>query len=175
MAIIQRELQLPLVDRRHTGRFVERRLDRVGAVMTLALAAAALWLVYSLIGIGLSWGRIKLDDIRYGYPRTFQTDGYVGYGELSGLPTHFTVINAHRQVLILLIPGTDPERVTVIKGPYLFGPDQEFEPATLTLLDVNHDGYADLVLHVAGQTITYLNDPSKHTFVVAHTQDGASR
>lgn len=175
MAIIQRELQLPLAGRRHSARRVERRLDRTGAVLSLALACAALWLAYSVIGIGLNWGRIKLDDIRYGYPRTFQTDGYVGYGELSGLPTHFTVLNAHRQILILMVPGTDPAHVTVIKGPYLFGPDQEFEPATLVLQDVNHDGHADLVLHVAGQTITYLNDPGKHTFMVPHTQDGATR
>ncbi|HWE62036.1 MAG TPA: hypothetical protein VHB98_10015, partial [Chloroflexota bacterium] len=139
------------------------------------LAALALWLAYALIGFVVSWAQVKLDDIRYGYPRTFQMDGYIGYQESSGLPTHFVAINAHRQILILIVPGTDPGKVSVIKGPYLFGPNQDFSPATLELRDSHHNGSPDLVLHVAGQTITYRNNPAKHTFVLPHVVSGGAR
>jgi hypothetical protein len=135
----------------------------------------ALWVAYAVCSAAVAWAQIKLDDIRYGYPRTYQTDGFIGYREESGIPTHFSVLNAHRQVLIIIVPGGEPSHVTVIKGPYLFGPGQEFSPATLEVADVNHDGYADLRLHVAGQTVVYLNDHRRQTFIVSHTQGGATR
>jgi hypothetical protein len=171
MAIMQRELRQPLV----LARRQPRRWERTGAILPLMLIILALWLAYSVIGFAAAWARVKYDDIRYGYPRTMQMDGYIGYRESSGLPTHFVAINAHRQVLILIIPGTNPGRVAVIKGPYLFGPDQDFSAATLELRDTNHDGYPDLLLHVAGQTITYFNDPAKRTFVAPHASSGAPR
>ena len=37
----------------------------------------------------LTWGRTKLDDIRYGRPRTVQTTAFVGHDEASGAPSHF--------------------------------------------------------------------------------------
>lgn len=171
MAIMQRELRQPVV----LARRPPRRWERTGAIVPLMLVILALWLAYSVIGFAIAWARVKYDDIRFGYPRTFQMDGYIGYRESSGLPTHFVAINAHRQVLILIVPGTNPSRVSVIKGPYLFGPNQDFSAATLDLRDVNHDGFADLLLHVAGQTITYLNDPSKHTFIAPKASTGATR
>jgi hypothetical protein len=139
------------------------------------LVTLALYVAYALITTAVSWTQVKLDDLRYGYPRTYQTDAYVGFHEQSGLPTHFVVLNAHRQVLIMIVPGSDPAHVSVIKGPYLFGPSQEFSPATLEVVDLNHDSYPDLRLHVAGQTITYLNDHRHHTFLLPRATAGAGR
>ena len=115
-----------------------------------------------------------MDDFRYGYPRTQSIDGFIGYKEEGGVPTHFTVLNAHRQILITIVPGSDPTKVTVIRGPYLFGPGQEYATATLEVRDANHDAVNDLLLHVNGQTITYLNDPKLHTFVV-QSKNGGTR
>lgn len=171
MAVMQRELQyLPAVHRR-----ASRRFDRAGAILSLSMLGLALWVAYTLCSAAINWGQVKLDDIRYGYPRTYQTDGFIGYREQNGIPTHFTIINAHRQILILIVPGGDPGRVSVIKGPYLFGPGQEFSPATLDFADLNNDGFPDLRLHVAGQTIVYLNAPKRHTFVVSHNVGSAAR
>jgi hypothetical protein len=175
MAIVQRELQLPVGGHRHVTHRTARKAGRAGTVLTLGLGALALWLAYSILSVGLDWAHVKWDDIQYGYPRTSQTDGYIGYEEASGLPTHFIVVNAHRQVLILMIPGTDPAHVRVIPGPYLFGPGQEFSPALLQITDLNHDGYPDLVLHVAGQTLTYLNNPAKHTFTLSHSASAGAQ
>jgi len=174
MAIVHRELSYsPALRSRSRSRHA--RWDRLGSVSALTMVGLALWLGYSVIRTGYGMAATKLDDVRYGYPRTAQLDGYIGYREASGLPTHLTAINAHRQVLIMILPGTEPSRVTVIKGPYLYGSDQELSPATLELKDVNGDGYNDLILHVAGQTITYLNEPRHHTFALPASQTGGAR
>jgi hypothetical protein len=122
--------------------------------------------------MAVSWVQVKVDDMRYGYPRTYSTDAFVGFHERDGLPTHFVVMNAHRQVLIMIMPGDDPARVSVIKGPYLFGADQDLSPATIDFVDVNHDSYLDLRLHVAGQTTLYLNDHRRHTFTAPASSQG---
>lgn len=170
MAVMQRELQLLPSARRQA-----RRWDRTGAVLSLFLVGLALYVLYMLVATLVSWGGVKLDDIRYGYPRTYQTDAFIGYDEQTGVPTHFIAINAHRQVLIMILPGGDPAHATVIKGPYLFGPGQEFNAATLQISDVNHDSYPDVILHVAGQTITYLNDPKHHTFDLPKSSQGGAQ
>ncbi len=170
MAVIQRDLQLAPLPRRHA-----KRRDMSGAVLSLFLVGLALYVAYMLIATLVSWGAVKFDDIRYGYPRTYQTDAFIGYDEQTGVPTHFIAVNAHRQVLIMILPGGDPSHVTVIKGPYLFGPGQEFSAPSVQVSDVNHDGYPDLTLQVAGQSIVYLNDPHHHTFVLPKAQGGAGQ
>lgn len=171
MAIVQRELNyLPALRRP-----ARRQWIGVSRMAMPALLILAVFVAYILINTIVAWGQVKLDDIRYGYPRTFSTDGYMGYREQTGVPTHFIVVNAHRQVLITIMPGGDPSHVLVIKGPYLFGPGEEFSPATLDLTDTNHDGYPDLRLHVAGQTLVYLNDPRHQTFTLAHQPVGVAR
>jgi hypothetical protein len=176
MAVTQRELRY-LPDTRHANRrsrTAARPWGRAGSLLTMVLAVAALYVAYALISTVVSWAQVKVDDIRYGYPRSYQTDAYVGFREQSGLPTHFIAINAHRQVLIMIVPGGDPSHVSVIKGPYLFGPGQEFSVATLEVADVNHDGHPDLRLHVAGQTIVYLNDPKHQSFKLPRATGGAT-
>jgi hypothetical protein len=163
VAIVQRDLNyLPALRRP-----ARRQWARASMIATPALLILAVFTVYLLINTVLAWASVKMDDLRYGYPRTSSTDGYIGYKEQTGIPTHFTVINDHRQVLIMIMPGGDPSHVLVIKGPYLFGPGEEFSPATLDLSDVNHDHYPDLRLHVAGQTLVYLNNPQRQTFRLA--------
>lgn len=173
MAIMHRELRYSPALRIRTRRHI--RWERLGSVSALTMIGLAFWLGYSVLRAGYGLAATKLDDIRYGFPRTSQLDGYIGYREASGLPTHLTAINAHRQVLIMVVPGTEPSRITVIKGPYLYGADQELSPATLELKDVNSDGYNDLILHVAGQTITYMNLPAHHTFALPTGQNGVAR
>ncbi|MDB5059850.1 MAG: hypothetical protein JWO59_3322 [Chloroflexi bacterium] len=177
MAVAQRELR-HLPGSHHAIRrsgSASRLWHHVGTWAMVLLVALALYVAYALITTVVSWTQVKLDDLRYGYPRTYQTDAYVGFNEQSGLPTHFVVMNAHRQVLIMIVPGGNPAHVSVIKGPYLFGPGQEFSPATLEVVDFNHDSYPDLRLHVAGQTITYLNDHRHHSFMLPRAGEGAAR
>ena len=113
---------------------------------------------YLLITPVIGWGQRRLDDLRYGFPRTTQLDGFVGHGEEGGTPTHLFALNLRRQVSILEIPGGDTGQVRVLAGPYLVGADGEYVTPHLSLEDMNGDGQADLLLQVREEIVVYIND-----------------
>lgn len=131
---------------------------------TAILLVLAIVVGYQLLSGVVNWSHIKLDDLRYGYPRSFQTDGFVGFGESNGLPTHFVALNLHKQIEIYIIPGDDPTHVRVIKGPSLFGAADDYAPVALRLVDVNQDGYPDLVVSVDNQQAVFIDEPNLGTF-----------
>src|SRR5579863_4317604 len=57
----------------------------MGMLATIALLAVVIALS--------NWVGTTLDDLRYGYPRTFQIDAYVGHNESAGTPSHFIALN----------------------------------------------------------------------------------
>src|SRR5260370_26495196 len=59
----------------------------IGMLATLALIA--------VLSIVTSWFTTTLDDLRYGRPRTFQIDAYVGHNEAPGMPSHVVAVNLH--------------------------------------------------------------------------------
>ena len=113
---------------------------------------------YLLITPAIGWGQRRLDDLRYGFPRTTQIDGFVGHGEAGGMPTHLIALNLHRQVSILEIPGGDTSQVRVLAGPYLVGADGEYVTPQLALQDINGDGQDDLLIQVREEIVVCIND-----------------
>lgn len=126
-----------------------------GVTTVLALLA-----LYALLSTAITWGRMKIDDIRYGRPRTFQLEAFVGHHEEQGIPTRMIAMNMDRQVVVMVLPGGDATRVHTLKGPYLFGNGEDLTPATLRLEDVNTDGNVDLILQVKNEAIIYINRDS---------------
>jgi hypothetical protein len=123
----------------------------------LVTAALALLALYLLLSTAITWGRIKIDDVRYGRPRTFQLEAFVGHHEEQGLPTRMIAMNMNRQIVVMVIPGGDASKVHTLKGPYLFGHGEDLTPATLRLDDVNADDNVDLLLQVKDEEIVYIN------------------
>jgi hypothetical protein len=113
---------------------------------------------YLLLTPVLAWGHRRLDDLRYGFPRATQLDGFVGHGEVSGEPTHLIALNLHGQISVLEIPGGDPAKVQAIAGPYLVGVDGQYVVPRLSLADANGDGQADLLLQVREEIVVYINE-----------------
>jgi hypothetical protein len=128
---------------------------------------ALLYLVYGLTATATTWTTLKLDDICYGYPRTFQMNGVLATHTTGEQRAHFLVRNLRGQVWITIVPDDNAGRMLVIKGPQLRGTDRNLAPATLALQDINRNGYADLVLHVDGKTFLYLQDPYHQRFVLS--------
>jgi hypothetical protein len=123
-------------------------------VITCLLALLA---IYAIMGHVVTWGRERIDDVRYGTPRTFHVDEVVGHGDGAGTPTHFIAMNLNRQVVVLEIPGGDTSKVRTITGPYLVGAGEDKTPVLLSFDDVNHDGARDMIVNVKNEAIVFIN------------------
>ena len=113
---------------------------------------------YLLLTPVFTWSQRRLDDVRYGFPRATQLDGFVGHGEKSGDPTHLMALNLRRQISILELPGSDPMKTRVFAGPYLVGSNGLYVVPYLSLEDINNDGQADLLLQVRDEVVVYINE-----------------
>jgi len=152
MAVTSKE-----IDSKGVGRssVFPRSVGPVAYGLTFVLAALA---VYVLVGAVVEWGQIKLDDLRYGRPRTTHLEGYVGHGgELEGRPTRLIGLNIERQVVVLELPAGDTTQVRSLPGPYLFGADEHLTPVLLSLRDMDGDSLKDLIVDVRNEQIVYLN------------------
>ncbi|WP_026370389.1 hypothetical protein [Kallotenue papyrolyticum] len=160
MAVTSRDLQHTGALRRQSLRPVPmvatyQRVSRLPYVLTLLLCLGAIGLVANNV---LTWAQIKLDDLRYGRPRTMQLAGFVGHNEAAGVPTQFVAMNLNRRVVVFEIPGGDPSQTRTLSGPYLFGANEHLTPVRLALADVNADQQPDLIVTVKNEQIIYINE-----------------
>jgi hypothetical protein len=123
----------------------------------LVTGLLALLAIYAIMGNVVTWGRSRLDDLRYGSTRTFHMEAVVGHDDGEGTPTHLIAMNLNRQVVIVEIPGGDPGKTRTLTGPYLVGAGEDKTPVLLQLEDINRDGAKDLVVNVKNEAIIYLN------------------
>lgn len=153
MAVTSKELRTSRA-RGQRGFLLWSSLSPVAYAVTFVLAALALYVIISTM---VAWGQERLDDIRYGRPRTTHLVGLVGHEGKQGQPTHFIAMNLDRQVVVLELPGGDASKVRSLPGPYLFGAGEDLTPVMLELQDVDKDGYNDLVMIIRNEQVVYLN------------------
>jgi hypothetical protein len=122
----------------------------IGMLATLALIA--------VLSIVTTWFTTTLDDLRYGRPRTFQIDAYVGHNESPGNPSHFLAINLHGRIEIMELPGGDASHARIYIGPQLYGSDADLIPVTLSFIDVNSDHKPDMIISFQGTHVVFIND-----------------
>ncbi|GAB4117115.1 MAG: hypothetical protein Fur005_35070 [Roseiflexaceae bacterium] len=130
-------------------------------------ALLALLAIYAIMGHVVTWGRERIDDIRYGTPRTFHMDAAVGHGDSEASPSHFIAMNLDRQVLVIQIPGGDTSQTRTITGPYLVGAGEDKTPVLLSFEDVNRDGTRDMIVNVKNEAIVFLNRDGQFTQMTA--------
>ncbi|MBC8076173.1 MAG: hypothetical protein H7Y32_08890 [Chloroflexales bacterium] len=123
----------------------------------LLTALLAMLAIYALVSAVVGWGSVRLDDLRYGRPRTTQLSALVGHEGDSGQPSHFIAMNLNRQVVVLELPGGDATNIRSLPGPYLFGAGEDLTAVAMSLQDADGDGQADLLLDVRRERIVYLN------------------
>lgn len=152
MAVTSKEIEAKAASR---ASVFPRSVGPVAYGVTFVLAALAL---YVLVGAVVDWTQVRLDDLRYGRPRTTHVEGYVGHGgEVEGRPTRLIGLNIDRQVVVLELPGGDSTQVRSLPGPYLFGANEDLTPVLLSLRDMDGDGLDDLIVDVRNEQIVYLN------------------
>ncbi len=124
-----------------------------------AIAVIAIFATYNMVS---TWWQNHQTDAIYGYPRKQVVVANVGHGDptiLNGTST-FTVINDSGDIWVWEIPSGDPNahppmsyHITRITGT-----DADKMVATLSFVDINHDGKVDMeVLYNNSETIFYNN------------------
>ncbi len=154
MAVTNRELHQHVPWRLVGSRPWIWRFDRLGPAVQFGVSILLASLCFSL---ATGWGRIWIDDLRYGRPRTQHVTGTVGHNEASGEPTHFITMNLNRRVVVIELPGGDVSKAQTLQGPYLFGANEDLTPASARLEDVNGDGKNDLIVAVKREEVIYIN------------------
>lgn len=133
-------------------------------IATLLLALVA---IYAVMGNVFGLVQTKIDDIRYGTPRTFQLDAVVGHENGSGLPTHLIAMNLNRQVVIMEIPGGNAAQIRTLTGPYLFGANEDKTAVLMRLEDLNGDSAPDLIVSIKNEEIAYMNRDGQFQLITA--------
>ncbi len=82
----------PRSPRTRTGQ-IERETavvrHHVHPLLYLGVGMLGMLVLWMLLSAALGWFNTTLDDFRYGRPRTFQTDAWVGHNEQNGVKSHF--------------------------------------------------------------------------------------
>jgi hypothetical protein len=99
------------------------------------------------------WATIAADDLRYGRPRTFQIDAFVGH-EAGKTPSHFLALNLHGQAHILELPGGDASKTRIFLGPQLAGAQTDLVPVTLQFTEGAHP---DMIVTFGAIQVRYIN------------------
>ena len=156
--------------RRATSAWVPSNRSANPLMYAIALLFAIV-LINLILTPALTWGRIKLDDLRYGRPRTVQATAFVGHDETNGLPSHFVAMNMERRVVILEMPGGDASKTRTIVGPYLFGAGEDLTPVLLRFADVNADQRLDMLVNVKQEEMVYINDAASGSFRIINADE----
>ncbi len=120
----------------------------VGMLITLVLVIAA-----QVTG---NWLSNTIDDIRYGNPRTFQVDAFVGH-ETGPTPSHFIALNLHGRIEIIEFPGGDGTKAKIYLGPQLYDLNADRLPVKLQFIDVQHNHHPDMYVQFGNTQIVFHN------------------
>jgi hypothetical protein len=134
------------------------KLPKAHPLFYLGAGMTTMLLLWFLVSAAVNWVQIRLDDLHYGSPRTFQTDARVGHNEQTGVPSHFIAINLHGHIEVIEIAGGDPSRTRIYSGPELYGLGSDLAPVTLRFLDVNNDHKPDMIVSFHETRLVYIND-----------------
>jgi hypothetical protein len=132
------------------------RRPQLTSLLTASTYILALAAMIVLLQHATAWGQARMDDLRYGSPRTVHLSGVVG-GDSAAAPTRFVGLNLDGQISILVIPAGDTGRLAALPGPYVIGRGGAEAVPHLELADLTGDGQAELLLTVRGETVVYVN------------------
>jgi hypothetical protein len=95
-----------------------------------------------------AWQR-HLDDMQYGYPRTYQTDANVGHGGVS----HFIVLNKQGTIEVVELPPDPTKNTPRLYLITSFANDgADLIPATVSFHDITGNGRLDMIVTVYNGT-----------------------
>ena len=130
---------------------------RVHWLFFLGLGMISMFLVWLLLQSLTSWWTSYQLNTQYGFPRTYQTDERVGFGD-SLIPTHFIALNLNGQIEVIVCPAGNCTRATIYPAVHLFGDNAANVPVTVSFADLSHTGRLDMIVHIGDQQVVFLNN-----------------
>ncbi len=134
----------------------KRRFHWLFFVGLALLTMVAGWIAFTLLG---NWWSAKQLDLKYGNPRTFQTDQFVGHADSPDHPNHFIAVNVGGTIEVVEL-NTNPKNdhiyvITTVSDSTM--------PVTVSFTDLNHDGKVDMLVTIGenSYTVILLNDGSE--------------
>jgi hypothetical protein len=127
-------------------------------LLSFGLGIVVMLTLWMLLCTIFAWVTTGVDDLRYGRPRTFQTDAYVGHNEQAGKPSHFIALNLNRHIEIIEIAGGDPSHTRIYTGPQLYGPDDNLTVVTLRFVTPPGKKYPNMVVLFHDVQVIYANE-----------------
>ena len=132
----------------------KRKVHWLFYVGLVFLAMVIGWIALTLL---MNWWTAKQADWKYGNPRTFQVDQFVGHLDTTEHPNHFVALNDNGMIEVVEL-NINPKNdhiyaITTVSDP--------LTPVTLNFADINHDGKVDMVVTIgAGNSysVVLLND-----------------
>lgn len=146
------------------GRHPQHPLFYLGVAMLIMIVG---WMLVNMLS---GWLTTTVDQLRYGYPRTYQVDAWVGQNEQTGTPSHFIALNLKGHIEVIEFPGGDASHARVFVGPQLYGPDADLIPVTLSFVDINHDHKPDMIVNFQNTHIVFINDQGTFRLPLASEQ-----
>jgi hypothetical protein len=152
------------VPRRHSVPVQQKPAPRVRIgrrfhpLFFVSLGIIAMILLWTGITQAASWGSNELNTLKYGDPRTFQTDAVVGQGDSEAHPSHFIAVNLRGIVTIIEFPAGDPGRARVLASTNVLGSNADQAVAILRFVDINHNGKPDMLIDINGWESALVND-----------------
>jgi hypothetical protein len=118
------------------------------------------WIFFTAFGY---WWQGKQDDWKYGNPRTFQTNQFVGHGDSPDHPDHFIAVNTGGMIEVVELNVINPKFDHVYPITTAIDPQT---PVFLSFEDTNHDGKLDMLVTIGDSnsyTVILLNNGTEFT------------
>ena len=149
---------------KRTQRVRERR--QLTGKLLIILGLCLFLVVIGVIGIQAlgNWWQRHTDDVTYGYPRTYQTDQYVGHGDSEAHPDHFIAVNLNGTVVVLEV---NPQHPQLDKSYSVTTGNDPLKPVTLTFPTVDGKQYMYVTIGDpdAAYTVAFVNTGTQFTAV----------
>src|SRR6266851_4725926 len=136
-------------DPKKTRVIPQRRFDRTTFVIWLCIGLIVMIVGWWLLSWLANWWQGVQDNMKYGNPRTFQTEQYMNLGDSPAHPDHFIAINLHGEIEVIVMNSLDHTRNTMYG---LTNVGNESIPATLSFRDTSGSGRMDVIVTIGDST-----------------------
>jgi hypothetical protein len=147
-----------LPDPKKTRIIPQRQFDRTTLIIWLCIGLIVMIVGWWLLSWVANWWQGVQDDMKYGNPRTFQADQYMGLGDSPTHPDHFIALNLHGVIEVIQINPSDSKQDAVY---VLTSVENESIPASLSFRDTTGEGRMDVIVTIGDSnpyTLVMLNN-----------------